>query len=1145
MGIIEEAVKNPGSDYIVLVPDQFTMQTQKDMIRLHPSHGMMNIDVLSFTRLAFHVFEEVGGNERKVLEDTGKNLVLRKVAEDKKQELRVLGNNLKKQGFVNELKSMISEFCQYSITEKELNAMIAASEAKPLLASKLRDIKILYDGFKDYIRENYITAEEILDVLSEVIEKSERIKRSTVCLDGFTGFTPTQYKLIKKLLVCCEKVIVTITIDQRENPYKMDGEHRLFHLSKITVNKLQQIAKECQAEREKDYFIKGEPVYRYRNNEALAFLEKYLFRYKERTYEKFQDDIQIHLCQNPVGEIEYAVREIYRLVREEGYQYREIAVVASDIEVFGEYAKKVLKEAKIPCFIDSKRSIFTNPFVEMLRAALLVIEKDFSYETVFRYLRTGLAGVETEEIDEIENYVLALGIRGSKKWEEKWIRQCRKKRKADLESVNAIREKVIEPLLPLREVLKNRENDVKKFTGGIYEFIRGLEIQMKLKMYEDGFGRAGDFEHQKEYSQVYKIVIELFDKIVELLGEEKISLKEYIAILDSGLEEAKVGLIPPGIDEIVLGDIERTRLKDIRALFFLGVNDGLIPKVDASGGLLSQFERELFEKEKIELAPTARQSAYTQRLYLYLNLTKPSEKLYLSYSKVNNEGKSVRPSYLIGVLLKMFPALLVADEEKEMEQNYVFTTPKESLSYFINGLNHYVDTPFTGTETETDEKERKKGWKEECEIKWKELYFWYQNQDEWKPKIKELIEAKFYENDVKGIGKAVAGALYGSALENSVTRLEQYASCAFAHFLGYGLELTSREKYEFEPVDIGNIFHNALEVYSKKLRESEYDWVNIPEAQREKFVKEGIREVTVDYGNTILLSSARNAYMVERVERILLRTVWALGEQVKRGKFVPEEYEISFSTADRLDAAHFELSEEEILRLRGRIDRIDVCEAENKLYIKVIDYKSGNARFDMIHLYYGLQLQLVVYMNAAAEIEKRKHPDKEIIPAGILYYNLKDPIVDKEEGDTQEDLREKIMKELKMNGLITSDKEIIQLMDGQAAGKSDILPVAFNKDGSISRTSNVASREQFRRLSSYVREKIEIMGKEILEGKIEINPYLYENRTACDFCPYGSVCGFDTGVKGYRYRRLKKFQPEEVWEKLEGIKEERKGGVDG
>ncbi|MCI7814521.1 MAG: helicase-exonuclease AddAB subunit AddB [Lachnospiraceae bacterium] len=1109
--VIREAMRRPDERFLILVPEQFTMQTQKELVMRHPNGGILNIDVLSFQRLAYRVFEELGVERKKILEETGKNLFVRKVAQEKKGQLTVLGGNLKKMGCISEMKSMISELMQYDVSLPQLEQMEREAKNRPHLAYKLHDIRILYEGFRDSLKEKYITSEEVLEELCRLADQSKKLKDSTIVLDGFTGFTPIQQKLMRKLLVIAKKVSVTVTIDPAENFRKIRGPHELFYLSKKMIAGLEDAARESGAKMEEMVVLGKEENYRFRERPPLRFLEQNLFRYRRSVWEGEVSEISLHRSKNPAGEVEFAARTIYRMVREEKIRYRDIALIAGDLSGYQNEIERIFPIYEIPCFVDQTKKVLLNPLIEFIRAALDLVWQNYQYESVFRCLRTGLCALEREEIDRLENYVLALGIRGFSAWDGEWTKKTRIMEDEEVVICSQYKERMMEIFRPFTEQMKKEHRTARDYTIALYELLVSCDVQQKLGQMERKFEEEHRMDLAKEYAQIYRIVIELFEKIVELLGDEEMTLREYEEILEAGFEEAKVGIIPPGVDQVLAGDLERTRLRDVKVLFFLGMNDGWVPRNADDGGILTDQDREFLEEAKVELAPTQREKGYIQKFYLYLMMTKPSQRLYLSYCKSGSDGKAMNPSYFLSTLRRMFPALEVADEEKKGQEERAVVSPESGWDCLIHGLRKLR----MGQESE----------------EWKELYrFYYENCQE---KTKELVDASFLEHRKETLGEEIAHSLYGEVLENSVTRLEQFSECAFAHFLLYGLHLSPREVYEFRPPDMGNVFHRAMEVFSQKLEQSEYNWRDLPGEKRDTMCDQCVEEVAEQYGAAILSSTARNQHLVARMKRIMKRTIQVLQEQIQAGEFVPTGYEISFSAVNDLDAVNLSLSEKEKMRLQGRIDRIDLCEEEDKVYVKVIDYKSGNTSFDLVAMYHGLQLQLVVYLDAAMEIEQRLHPDKEIVPAGIFYYHIKDPMLDKEEAQTPEQIWKNMKKKLRLNGLVNEDPDVVAKLDKQIEKESLVIPFGYNKDGSPSRFSSKATKEQFQDLSRFVNEKMKEIGRRILDGDIEVAPYERKGKMPCEYCEYLEVCGFDKKIPGSQTRRLTEYKPEEIWKKLE------------
>lgn len=1118
--IMQRAAQEPGRNFLVIVPDQFTMQTQKDLVMRSDRGGILNIDVLSFGRLSHRILEEVGTKEMPVLDDTGKSLVLQKIAADLKEQLPAMGSLLHKQGYIHEVKSAISEFMQYGISIQDMDKLIASAEKRGALAMKLRDLKTLYRGFQDYIRDHFITTEETLDVLRRSLVKSKILPDSVVVFDGFTGFTPIQNRLIQELMRVCEETIVTVTIGEEEDPYQMDGEQKLFHLSKKTVADLVKLAAEAEVTRGEDVFVKGGPN-RFTEAPALCYLEQNLFRYQYEPYTEKQHEIHMFEALSPREEVHQTALYIRKLIREEGLTYRDIAVVIGDLEGYASYVETEFGQLEIPCFLDRTRGIVLNPMIEYIKSVLQLYIRDFSYDTVFHFLRSGMADISREEIDELENYVIRTGARGYRTYSRLFTRKTEEMQQGSgqedteraeeaLERLNRIRQQFADTVEILHMAPRAKAGE---YVDHLYDFLEQNQVQQKLLNYQQQFEQEGDLAKAREYAQIYRLVMDLLDQIYELLGEEEISLQEFADILEAGFGEITVGTIPQNVDRIVVGDMERTRLKQVKVLFFLGVNDGNIPKNASKGGIISDMDREFLIESGTEMAPSPRQQMYIQRLYLYLNMTKPSERLYLSYAKVNSDGKGIRPSYLIDTVRKLFPQLAVEYPQNRSRIEQI-EGRQEGARYLAEELREYAD----GTLREEERQD---------------FYLMYRAYEADPEGRDRLTAAAFRRYKESGLSRIVARALYGRQLENSVSRLETYAACACRHFLQYGLSLQEREEFGFEVSDMGNVYHAVLENFAGKLAESGRTWWDFDENFATQAIKEAVEGYAATYGETVLYSSARNEYAITRMSRILTRTVLTLQQHLKQGSFQPDDYELSFRFAEDLDSIHVDLSEEEKMHLQGRIDRIDVSEDAEHVYVKVIDYKSGNKKFDLAALYYGLQLQLVVYMNAAMELESRKHPDKEIVPAALLYYHIDDPTIETPVELTQEQINEEILTRLRMNGVVNSDPAVVERLDRFLQDKSKVIPVEKKKDGSFSARSGILSREELQVVSAYVDTKIRQIGREILDGKIAANPYEKGNEEACTYCAYKKVCGFDGSIPGYEKRQLEDLDKQTLMQRMQ------------
>lgn len=1091
--IWKQSMEHPEKKYLIMVPDQFTMYTQKQLCLMHPRGGIMNIEVLSFSRLIHRISEEVGRKERAVLDDTGKNLVLRKVAMEKEEELVLLKDKVKRPGYIHEVKSMISEFYQYDIRETDMEEMIAQSQGKGALSLKLQDLKTLYTGFSQYIRDKYITTEESLDELCDMIPRSEILKESIIVFDGFTGFTPVQNRVLLQLMQIAGEVIVTLCADDETDIVQGEEEQHLFALSRKTYRMLSLMAKENGVVVRNPVYLTEKPVKRYEKNPAMAFLEANLFRYKNRTFAERQQAICVREADGLVSEMQSVCAEIKRLIREEDYCYRDIAVVTGDLERYAHLAETEFVRYKIPFFMDRNRSVAHHPLTEYLKSALGMLKENFSYESVFRFLRSGMTCLETDEIDRLENYVRAYGIRGRKAYLQEFTISER------AEEINQIRVRLVEEI----QAILCGCSTAKEYATALYELCHANRLQEKCDAYARKFEAGGDASKAKEYEKIYPACMDLLNQIYELIGEDEMDVAEFLAVLEAGIAEIRVGTIPQNVDQVVVGDIERTRLKQIRALFFIGVNDGVIPGGNGNGGLLSDMERQFFMDLGRELAPTPRQKIFEQRLYLYQNMTKPSERLYLSYSKVDGGGKTLLPSYLIRVIQGLYPALEVERVTDKIAGNLAgIATKEDGLDDFAQLLRMYLN----GEVPPGDGEERLR---ESLGILCRAY-----GTDEVATGIREAALTT-YEN--VPLSDMAAELLYRDRNKGSVSRLEQFAACAYAHFLRYGLELKEQEEYDFDVMDFGIIYHHVLEKVSFGLRRQEVTLAEAEPELLEKLVGEALEEYTEEYGGRILRSSARNEYRVGQMKQVLMQSLSAMQYQLSKGAFRPAFFEKSFQLKGEFP-------------LVGKIDRIDLCREEDKVYVKVIDYKSGAKKFSLEELYYGLSLQLPAYMNAAMELLKEKQPGVEAVPASMLYCRLQNPYVD----ETVKDVEHELRKEMRPEGLSNDSDKVIGLLDEELSGNSDVVRISRNKDGSLGRYSQTVSEDMFGVLLAYTGEKMQSLMQEMKSGEIGAVPAHLESekQDSCTYCAYKGICGMDMRIPGYKKRELPRVSEEKIEEEM-------------
>lgn len=1116
--ITKEAAIHTDKRYFVIVPDQFTMQTQADMVaKSRPKGGIMNIDVLSFSRLAHRIFEETNVAKKLVLDDTGKSLVLRKIAADIEEEIPYLRANMRKEGYIHEVKSAISEFMQYDLAPEDVSELAGISAQKGALPAKLKDLKVIYEHFLQYIKESYITSEELMDVLARELDKSKLIKGSVVCLDGFTGFTPVQMKVLGRLFNLCDEVYITLTLEKgKENCGAKEQD--LFSFTAKSYETVLHKAYECKTEIKP--LIYCEKNYRFEGKPELEFLERNIFRYPQKTYEGECDRIHMSGAANIQDEVKNIAASIRKLLQS-GAQYRDIAVVIGNMPDYEYQIELIFGRMNIPVYMDKTKAFVMNPVVEYTKSVLQVIKNDYDRESVLRLCRCGVGGFSDTDVDIFENVILKSGVRGYKRYSEPW--KCMKNKTEEDENVtdvvNTVRERILFTTKSFHEsgIYGNKKARVTEFVMALYNSFVQCDLYEEIEKYRAFFEKESDFVREKEYAQVYRLTMELLEQINSLLGEEIIDMEDFIQLVEAGFDEITVGTIPQSVDRVIVGDIERSRLKPVKYLFFAGVNDGAIPKTGGSCNILSDMEREFLASAGANLSPTPAQKMYIQRFYLYTNLVKPTEELYLSYSLMDNEGKASRPAYLVGTLKRMFPSMTVQNSSANNRLENILCI--DDLKKLISSLlRKYSMSDISEDETEILLsaidllREQEKGNMEEL--------------------LMLMIQNSFFRNTNEKLDAKIAGVLYGEIMSASISRMEQYANCAYAYFLQYGLSLKDREEYGIDNRQLGTIFHGVLEEYGSEIKKRGIAWTDLDPEVSDRLLEESLERWTKDNGS-YLFDSKAGEYIYSKMKKVIKKAVNTLGYHLKAGEFDINGLEVEVNKTISLDEINAAFDVQEKMNVKGRIDRIDTCEKDDKVYVKIIDYKMGNKDFSLINLYYGLNLQLVLYMQKGMEHVSHISKGKDVVPAALLYYRVADDAVDGEKANSEEDINNLILDSLRTKGLVNDDIEVVKALDRDIVGKSNVIPVQLKNDGGYHSQSKIMSEQDLRLLGEYTMYKLRNMGNEIITGNIAKNPIEIDSKTdSCSYCAFKESCGFDTGLDGYEMRKLEKIKDEEILEMM-------------
>lgn len=1063
---------------IFMLPEQSNMAAEKDMISMHPRSGTMEISILSFTRLAFQIFDELNVHTNDILDDYGKSMLIMKLLKEHENELSYYGTMIGKQGFVDEMKSVLSEFYQYQITETVLEQVIANLSPDKSLFHKLSDLKLLLQAFNEAMQDSYMVTEQILSLLKEVAHDSKLLEGAEIYFDGFTGFTPVQYGVIEELMKLGCNLHFAFTMDEDlfgNNGYSEQG---LFALGKQSVDRLCKLAE--------DNNVAVLPHIGFRKNhrqegkEGLLHMERQLFRFPVKSYENVSSELQILVAKNAEEEAAFIAASIQDYVRKEGYRYSDFAVITGDLQSSSEIWKRIMEMYKVPYFLDYSEPMSHNPIVEIVSLLLEIFRSDLSYESIFALLKTGFFDIESKRIFELENYVIKYGVRGYSWWSVPF-----KGNQKGLHEVNETRQAVMRVLEPAAKILRKKEAFANEYVRTVYDFMSTNKMAQQLYEKSLLLEQKGLLREAKAYSQVYDKFIAVLDKTMNILGEEKVERDVFIEMLAAGIHDMHLGIIPSTLDQVVIGDMERTRLHHIKILFVAGANEGILPKNTTDTGILVDRDRRQLKDMQVSLAPDSREEMYLQQFYFYLQVTQPSERLVVLYRSEDAMGSMMRPSYFVSRIRSVFP-----HNGCDMVSHQILRSIPISEAVLVSDFAKRL-----------------------ADNRMEDAGILQVMREQYPENFKRILQGYFYENNESVLDKMIARRLYGEHMVHSVSRLETYSGCAYQFFLKYGLKLQKREEYSIETNNIGTILHAVMENFFTWVRDEKVNLTELNPKDRDEKVENLTRTAAKEENETIFDSSFRNRHQLEVFIRIAKRSVENLCRHLEQGSMKPAYFEEEFSPEKRLSYIDMMLSEGVRMEMSGIVDRVDIKETEDSVYVKVIDYKSGAKDIDYIKMYEGRQLQLTVYMNVMLELLQRRYPDKKIIPTGMYYYHIYDPII--EESD-EEQLEKKRVESSRLTGLVNLDEECRNLMDGKTGL---VTPVRYKKDGDLdSRNASLVTEEELDSISHFVRQKMIEIGNDMIAGKIPMNPEKGELSGPCNLCDYQSVCRFEPGLGGNAYR---------------------------
>lgn len=1088
-----------GKKIYIITPEQFSFTAEKKLLETLGNKAVLNAEVLTFNRMSYRVASEVGGTAKTSISNPGKAMLIYNILCGKKSKLKFLG---KSDENIELIIDQITEFKKHGVMIDDLTKMKDETNDN-YLKLKIQDILQVYSDFENKIENRYIDENDNLTNLANQISEVSDFNNTLIYIDEFVGFTKQEYEIIKQLAYVANQVSISICSDSIND--SISPESDVFYSNKITISKIFDMVRDYELELDEPVYL--DKSYRFKNKE-LQHLEKNLYAIPYKKYEEKPENIKLFLANNQYSEIENVAINIVKLVRNENYRYRDISVITKGLDVYSNLVKVIFNKYQIPVFIDEKKDLGQNIIVKYMLSILEIFAKNWSYESVLNYVKTGFLDISKNEIFMLENYCQKWGIKNSKWYKSEWnFKDEDENNKEKIERIREIRRMIVNPLLEFKTDLSS-QNDVRIITRKLYEFLMNNNIDKKFEKKINEFRQIGQNEFATQYETSWKIIMSVLDEIVLVFGDEKMSFDKYMQILKTGLASSDLGKIPGTQDQVIIGDIDRSRSHKVKAIFIIGLNDGMFPSVHKNEGFFNDKDRQFLKDNGVELARNTVESLYEDNFNIYKAFTTAEEKLFLSYSSSNSEGGTLRGSILISKMKKIFPKL--EEQSDIIERNSEILIENTTFDELLNKLGEYRDTG-------------------EIEDKWVEVYNYYNNDDEWKYKLQRAMEALLYNNKPDRISKQNIDKMYGKVLRTSVSRLEQFQSCHFAYFLKYGLKLSEKDNFKINPIDTGTFMHDVIDEFFNNIKEKSYNIKDLNDNQITELVEEIVEQKLGLNKNYIFSSSPKYKSLSNRLKKVITKSMKYIVESLKYSKFEVLGNEVEFKEGKNYAPITMELDNGQKVEITGKIDRIDIAKLDGENYVRIIDYKSSAKNIDLNQVYAGLQLQLITYLDAVCENE-------DLLPAGVLYFNVIDPVVKSKKSLSEEEIEDRIRKQFKMQGLILADIDVVKMMDTNLeTGYSNVVPAYVGKEGNLSNTrSSTVSRKQFEYLQKYTKNLVGQISKEILGGNIDIKPYynLKNKKTPCEYCAFGGVCNFKGNDCNNGYNFVTSAEKEAVLEMM-------------
>ena len=1092
--LLANMVQNGEKKILYIVPDQSSFDTQRIFLELLGPKDSLNINVQGFTGLCDYIFSVNGASGKMPLDDGGKSIIMSLAIDECQDNLPLFSHTKNKSELINLMLSAVSEYKTCNITSEEI--LNTASEIEDeTLKAKLKETCLIRDTFDALVNQSYVDPDDYITQGYNSLLENNVFKDYIIALDSFSGFTNVELEFLSKLMIDAKEFYITVTTDSTNN-------NELFFTTERTINQLKKIARDNDVKIASPVVLADSP--RFETSELIPIL-KNIFRIEKISLNQSTNNILLYESKNKYTECEFVARNIQKLIIENDYTYYDIAVIYRQDNSYDGIIDSVFDKYNIPYFMDKEEDIFTKPLIKLVSSILETVNNSFQRENVLNILKSGLMNFSPEEISLFENYTLMWDIKGARFKEEfvdnpqGLVSEFSDDDKKYLEIINNVRQAVISPLVNFQQ--SSKDTDATTITRNLYNLLLSYNIPENIVSMCETLEDNGDLPLSEEQRRLWEILMNILDKMINLLDDKKLSLKEYTDLLMLQFNSSKIAFIPKAMDQVVVSGVERVRMPQKKAVFVIGCNEGVFPQVPSAGGVFTDSERKILLEKGMEVNDSLDELNYKEMYLAYYALTLPSHKLFVSYSTSNLQGELLTPSSIVRELREIYPNVAL-DDDYSLTADDMLWSENSAFQFVANNIKSNSVTEKT-------------------------LEEYFSQKENYASKI-ATIKDTLQDIPMQINDEKIAEKLFGKDLFLSASQVETYHLCKFRYFCQYGLKAKERKKAEIDSLQFGTLVHYILERFLREHKKPEFPTLKTNDI--DGIVSVYLQDYAVDELGGIDNKPARFKYLFYRIKDNAVKLVEHIIRELSQSEFVPTAFELKVN--GDIPAYKINLDDGSSLSIRGSVDRVDVMEKNGEKFIRVIDYKTGSKDFKIGDIMYGLNLQMLIYLSAINTNGSNYFGDN-IVPCGVLYQPANAKFVSADDKNNAEKNLNDFDKNLRMNGIILDNESVIIGMDNELKGK--YIPVKKSAKGGYTGADYLYDLSELGRIFKNIDDILTEMAKTLHKGNIEYNPTKDFTSTdshydACTYCPYLSICGYEDGKN---CRNIAKLSKKEVMNMLE------------